>query len=170
MDIYADTNPLYRYACSTATKSKGFTKLMKWVLLTKEYPEILEEIEKLIKSNSEILNKQNAKGWTALMLACRNTNTWSSELTVKILINAGANLNLQEEDGYTSLMFAVSNSGRDSSEFTVQMLINAKADINLVDSAGWTPLMSASRNSKKKEYNKYSSDVDMCGCRIKRFR
>ena len=87
--ILDEPDQLKEYDCSPCTKSTGFTKLMKWVLMIKKYPELKEKIKELLNKDKDksILNKQNTKKWSALMLACRNSTTWSSETMVKLLID-----------------------------------------------------------------------------------
>jgi ankyrin repeat protein len=148
------------YECSPYTTSSGFTLLMKWVMLTKKHPFLEYEIKKHINENSESLrdltfgsesksiNQQNNEGWTPLMLASRNSNTYSTENTVKILIDAGADLNIQEKNGWSSLMLASRNSNTYSTENTVKLLIDAGADVNIQLKSGLTALMLASTNSK----------------------
>ena len=79
------------YMCSNYTKSKGFTPLMKLVMSTKLNP----NLNKYIKNHIDIINEQNEKGWTALMLACRNSNIYSSFDTVKILLEHGSDVNIK---------------------------------------------------------------------------
>src|SRR5205085_6307807 len=131
-DIYAEPDPLVEYKGSPYANSKGFTKLMKWVLLTNEHPELLLDIEFLIKSNPEILDKQNEQGWTALMMACRNSKTWSSDSTVELLITYKANLDLQTPYGSTALILACANYTLDSSETTIKLLLNAGANPDVI--------------------------------------
>ncbi len=75
------------------------------------------------------------------MLACRDSNTYSTNETVELLLKAGANIDLQKNDGWTSLMMACRNSRTDSTNETVKLLISEGADINLKDDEGWTALM-----------------------------
>ena len=146
-ELLVPPDPNIEYDCSNIRKSKGFTLLMKLVLLTKEYPELNGEIKKYITGNKSAVNKSNEKGWTSLMLACRNSNIKSTETTIKMLIDAGADLNLKNNDGRTALMMACRNSTKESSENTVKMLIDGGADINLKEPDGWTALMFACRYS-----------------------
>lgn len=72
------------------------------------------------------------------MIAARNVNTYSNFLTVKILIDLGANVNIQNDDGITALMFCTNNIFKDSSIQTVQLLIMNGANVNLGDEDEWT--------------------------------
>ena len=159
-DIYAEPDINKTYDCSDVTASKGFTKLMKWVLMTKKHPKLLKEIEILLKKykliSDEVLNikniskeikdfliknikkdlminKQNYVGWTALHLASRNSNTDSTESTVKLLLEYGADPNIQNNDGWTSLLTASRYSNTDSTESTVKLLLEYGADPNIVN-------------------------------------
>jgi len=143
MDIYQEPDPNIEYKCSDNTISKGFTLLMKWVMLTKEHPELHDKIKEYIRDHPKEINKQNEKGLTALMMASRNSKTESTENTVKMLIEAKANVDLQEKDGWTALMMASRYSNGDSTENTVKMLIEAKANVDLQNNDGWTALMMA---------------------------
>jgi ankyrin repeat protein len=149
---YEEPDELDIYPCSDISKSGGFTYLMKLVMnpLCAENIDIFEYILQFF--DEDYINKQNHIGWTALMLASRNSKTDSSEKTVKMLLDAGADVNLQNED-WTALMFASRYSNNDSSEKTVKMLLDAGADVNLQNKDGCTALMFASRYS-----NKYSSE------------
>ena len=81
------------YPCSPVTTSKGFTNLMYLIINQKII--LKEDLEKL---KSEI-NEKNEKGWTALMIACRNSNTKSSIKTVKLLLDYGAKVDVQNNNG-----------------------------------------------------------------------
>jgi ankyrin repeat protein len=142
-----DINTPYR--CSSYTLSSGFTLLMKLVMLTREYPTLEAEIKKHIDENPETINVENNEGWTALMLASRNSKTHSTENTVKMLIDAGADLNIQNHKYHTALMLAVRYSNKDSTENTVKMLIDAKASLNIQNIGEYTALMSAVGHSDR---------------------
>lgn len=131
------------YMCSPNTKSKGFTKLMMLVMMTGEFPSLNSEIRKMITNDPKSINDVNEEGWTALMLACRNSKTNSTERTVEILIELGANINIQEKDGWTALMLAVTYSNKNSTDRTVDMLLKAGADLNIQNKNGNTALILA---------------------------
>ncbi len=84
------------------------------------------------------------------MLSTRYTSDGSSERTVQMLIDAGANLNSKSGGGYTALMLSSRHSSDGSSERTVQMLIENYADPNIQDNNGNTALMFASKDKSEK--------------------
>ena len=69
LDTIPDPNKEYWYNVSkksrtgTKTKTKGMTILMKQVLLSKLYPQVIDNIKFLVK-NKFLLNQQNERGWT----------------------------------------------------------------------------------------------------------
>jgi len=81
-------------------------------------------------------NKQDVDGWTALMMAARQSSPErgeSSERTVEILLASGADPNKQTKGGWTALMLAARYSSPErgnSSEKTVEILLTSGADIN----------------------------------------
>ena len=89
------------------------------------------------------------KNWTALMFACRFSNTTSSLDTVKLLLERGAYVNLKTNDGYTALMIAVRSSNIGSSLETVKEILKYKVNVNSKNKYGWTALMMASKNSNR---------------------
>jgi ankyrin repeat protein len=132
-----------KYYCSPIISSLKFTYLMKLVLLTDTSKHLIEDIIEY----KNIINKQNNNGWTALMIASRNSNTYSSIDTVKELIKTGADINKQNNNSWTALMFACKYSNTDSTLDTVKELIKTGADLNIQESTGWTALMFAGRYS-----------------------
>jgi len=146
------------YPCSSITKSSGFTPLMHAVM-----DKDLNQVKELIKNSKEdnfskegkSLDSKNTEGWTALMLACRNSNVGNKEIgleIVKVLLKGGADPNLKNNKGWTALMHASRNSNTDSSIETVELLLSpkgGKADPNLKNNDGNTALMFASRYSNK---------------------
>jgi len=105
----------------------------------------LDEISTIIKNDPSILNKQNEKGWTALMLACCNINRESSEEIVKCLLDAGANIYLRNSEGQTALMLLCHNTMKSTE--TAELLIDTAQPqkcsyyINLQDNHGMSTLM-----------------------------
>ena len=95
---------LYKlYNCSTDTKSTGFTHLMKLVLQGKHVAKEESLLYDLITSNVNDINEQNDAGWTALMIACRNSNTYSSiEIVSLFLDHPDIDINKQENDEWTA--------------------------------------------------------------------
>ena len=97
---------------------------------TKWTQSLVEELIHMLSttSNTNIhVDIRDKDGCTALMFAARYSKIGSTENTVQMLIEAGANLDLQDKDGWTALMFASRYSSTDSSEKTVKMLIEAGA-------------------------------------------
>jgi len=130
-----------QYFCSSRIQSSGTTLLMKWVLLTAKNPNLLNRIRKYIELFPKELNKQNDLGWTALIIAARNSGVHSTDSTVELLLEFGANPDIQIKDGCTALMLAAQNSKFDSTIRTVKLLIDANCDMNIVDTNGFSALM-----------------------------
>ena len=61
--LFKPPNPKEVFDCSSIIKSKGFTLLMKLVLLTKENLFLEDYISEYIINNPEEINKVNEKGW-----------------------------------------------------------------------------------------------------------
>ena len=102
-------------------KSTCFTYLMKLVLMSAN-PEAVSIIETLI-GDPIMLNAQNKIGLSALMIACRNSSTFSSNIIVQMLLDAGANVDAKTKNECTALMIASRYSSTDSNIETVKMLI-----------------------------------------------
>src|SRR5580692_6157469 len=144
-----EIDPRKEYWYSPLTK--GFTKLMKLVLMGDKY---LDEIKKELLINPSTINIKNTEGWTALIISARNTNTKSSNTIIKLLLEHKANVNDKENTvDWTSLMMASMYSNTDSSNETVKLLLEHKANINDKHTYGSTSLILASRYS-----NTYSSN------------
>src|SRR5580693_8606807 len=126
-DNNPEIDPSKEYWCSPFSKSKGFTKLMKLVLMGDKY---LDEIKKELLINPSTINIKNTEGWTALMISARNTNTKSSNIIIKLLLEHKANLNDKTNYGRTTIMLVSSCSNKNSSNETVKLLLENKANIN----------------------------------------
>ena len=135
-----------RYYYNESYVCGGFTLLMKLVLLTRKYEEAKNIIRKLLNNNPDIINIKNGCGMTALMLAALNINNCSTDDTIKILVDAGANLNLQDDEGTTALMMVTMNDNNSNVVSTIQILIDAGANLNLQKNNGVTVLGIVLRN------------------------
>ena len=89
------------YPCCPGIESTGFNILMYYVMQTRVYPSTLIQIRQLLETQPSLLNETNTLGWTALMLSCRNSRTNSTEETVRVLLEAGAEVNLKTHLGQT---------------------------------------------------------------------
>ena len=144
-----DINKEYYYS-SNYEKCKGFTRLMKLVLLSKTNPELVEQIKFYLLLFPEELNKQNEDGWTALMIASRN----DFKEIVEVLLSApeddsSEGRNIQDNYGRTALMIATINGFKE----IAKMLISTPTTeddscgaINIQDEYGYTALMIAILN------------------------
>src|SRR5271166_1002678 len=121
------------YQCSRYTNSTGFTLLMKLVMRTRK-EEVMDYLKSYIPTlTKEELDKKNTHGWTALMLAARNSNEYSNVDILRMLLKNGANPNLQNNYGHTALMMASSYSNTDSNMETIKILLKNGANPNLQD-------------------------------------
>jgi len=128
---------------SQNTKSTGNTELMVDIILYEG-----SNVKKILKKDKTMVNKQNNKGWTALMIICRNSSKFKNyEEIIKLLLEYGADPNVRDNIGWTALMLASRNSNIDSTEGTVKILLEYGADPNIKDNNGWTALMMSSRYS-----------------------
>ena len=106
----------------------------------------LDEIHELIKSGIDV-NKQNKKGWTALMLAAR----WEGEHAagmMRLLVDAKADVNKQNEVGWTALMMAAGCGGEHGAGM-MRLLIDAGADVDKQEEDGYTALMFATEHGRE---------------------
>jgi len=152
-DISID--PDTRCICSRDTISTGFTPLMWCSGLSGMNPEYNQQIDEYLKNNPGEINKQNNKGWTALMIACRNCGipNRSSVETVKILLQHNADPNLKEHVcGTTALTMSCRYA---TSLEVIEMLLDNGANIDHQDDGGYTPLIESAMLSNPKY-----SDVD----------
>lgn len=138
-----------KYDCSKFTTSEGFNHSQKCVILTFKFEFLEEYIDLYLTKNPEVIDYKNVKGWTALMIASRNSNYTSTEKTVQILLDHNANVNLQSNDGQTALMYASRNSKYHSTEKTVKMLLDHNADVNAKNIYGTTALIHCAGNTKQ---------------------
>ena len=141
--IFEDYSIEKEYDCSPITRCAGFTKLMVLVINTNKYPELIKDIY-LYK---DIINEKNDLGWTALILACRN----SSIETIKQLLDNGADVNLRCNGGWNALMVSCNNNNFN----TTKLLLDYGADVNIKDTYGQNAYM-LSPTEKIKQLKKIS--------------
>lgn len=127
-----DPNIEYYYAKNN--KAKGFTYLMKLVLLASNQNSITL-IKELIEKEPYKINERNSNGWSALHFACIYGNLLSSIDIVKILLeNKNIDVNIQCNNGYTPLMGACGSSNTTSSNDIIKLLLNQNdIDVNKFD-------------------------------------
>ena len=161
-------DPEREYYCSPNIRSSKFPHIHKCVMKTSKYPFLNQYIDIYLSLNPQVIDEQNEKGWTALMLSARNSRTDSSEKTVKLLLEHGAKVNIQKNDGWTALMLSAGNSRTHSSEETVKLLLEHGAKVNIQDKNGTTALMISaiySRTDSSEETVKllleHGTDVDI---------
>lgn len=140
--LFSDDPKVY-YKCTETESCSQFHHLHKCVMNTKKYPILNRYIQLYLNRNPETINVANKYGYTALMLASSNSNTFSSEETVELLLKNNTNPNIKQRYGYTALMFAANYSGTNSTLNTIKILLEHKADINLTSETGNTALMFA---------------------------
>ena len=82
------------YDCSPFTKCKYFNKLMYLIINKTDF----HVISNYLINNLNEINQVNEYGWTALMIASRNSNTINNLKTVKLLLENGADINRQDNN------------------------------------------------------------------------
>lgn len=155
--VFRDENDLHHlllndsdkdYQTSNSIKCSSFNHLQKCVIYTGLRPFLNNYIEEYLKLNPEIIDYQNEHLITALMLACQNSRTLSTEKTVEILLSHYATITLRDIDGNTALMFSAAYSGTESSEQTVKMILSYHQNVNLQNNEGNTVLMIAIKSKE----------------------
>ena len=79
------------------------------------------------------------------MIACLNSNTYSNNEIVKLLLENGSDPNIKNLAGDTATIIACMYSNTSSTIETVKVLLKYGADINLKNNKGWTALILACR-------------------------
>ena len=143
--INGQVDPNVEYYVNPLVKTKGFTQLMMYAA-TGSYTAIKYHFDTLRSINESglikhVINQKNDRGWTALMIACRNSSTCSNIETVKILLENGAYTDLQNNFNSTALSITCANLSGDSNMETLKLLLEYKANTDLVDINKRTALM-----------------------------
>lgn len=132
-----EPDPTRTYTIAKKTSQKNVTLLMKLVLLSTNYPELLTEY--LGTPINTIENTTNDE-WSALMIAVRNIYGCASEDSIKMLVENKADINSSGKKR-TPMSIAGRIIGSQFREKAVTLLLDLKADINTSDIHGWTLLM-----------------------------
>lgn len=144
-----------KYECCPDIKCNKFTLLMFLVAHYKQIPDALFKIKAVLNNSKTKINAQNKLGWTALMIASRNSSTNCDNEVVELLLEYGANPDKQNIDGDTALILACQYSRTDSSIKTVDLLLNYDANVNIIDNNGWTALITIVN------FNDTTSDINV---------
>lgn len=138
-------NTKYSYTCEKNVILRGSVNFTPLMYLVKHYTEyyFTESLNEYILVHKEEINKQNEKGYTALMLACID----NKKSYVEMLIRNGADINLRDISGNNALIYACFYA----SEEIVKMLIDAGSDINVQNNLRFTPLHAAILNKANRE-------------------
>lgn len=87
---------------------------------------------------------KNGSGWTALQIALKDLNTFSSGKMVELLLEGGADTNATCHTGWAPLHLAVRYLMSNNNMNTIKLLLQYGANINQKDDKGWSPLHHAS--------------------------
>jgi ankyrin repeat protein len=98
----------------------------------------LPAVRALLESGEDVNKREPKRGQTALYYAIY----FDKPVTLKVLIEAGADVNAQDSDGATPLTLAA----QEDNPMIVMELIKAGADVNLTRHDGATPLHMAAKN------------------------
>ncbi len=114
------------YECCLGIKCGGFTELMYLVTHYQKIDNYEEKIINWLYHNESKINATNELGWTALMLACCNSNT----RVVKLLLDCFANPNIQNNNLDTALILACKYINICSNIEIIELLANYNIDEN----------------------------------------
>ncbi|BCS83604.1 putative ankyrin repeat protein [Cotonvirus japonicus] len=134
-------NNQFEYECCLGIKCKGFTELMFMAKnankITNCKTKIMMRIADLIFEKplelKKYINSVNKLGWTALMLACRNSNTTSNDDIVESLLISSVDIYKENNNKDTALSLALFYAGTDSNIQTVKLLLDKWNANNLAE-------------------------------------
>jgi ankyrin repeat protein len=148
------------FLCSPVTYATRFTYLMALVMSGRNAVtgklSRHAELETFLATPeaADACRQTNSKGWTALMLAARNSRTDSTEDVVTLLLShesSGQVARMQDSSGWTALTLAVRSSASESTEETVAILLDhaSSGDVaRMLRRGGVTALSLAACNSR----------------------
>lgn len=166
------------YDLSKYTKSKNLNSLQLLILYSNQEP-----VKNFIKNNIHIfknnINYRNDENWSALMMACANSNTYSNNEIVKLLLENGADPDLENNKLETALIISFNNIlSKDSNIETLQLLLENGANIDIENNYYLHILLCAcnysntdlikillEKNSDVNKINKYGTTALLCLCR-----
>ena len=156
-DIFRIPDPNVDYVCSGTSyqdnvTSTGFDYIHKIVMSTRNHPEFLNILKEYLDKFPEKINCRNSKDWTALHLACQNSDQKSTNGTVEYLLNyPNIDVNLQNVDGNTALHMVCRYYNTDITEKMCELLlVQPGINVNLRDCRGQTALHIACQKHKIK--------------------
>ena len=141
-DLFEHYDSATAYNCSPITRSTEFTKLM-YLVSQKHRIEVIRDY--LINNRNEI-NRTNRCGWTALMIAARNSNTENEVEVVRLLLTNGAEVNRVTDNGWSALMLAARYAKTESNIAAVKLLIVHGANVNYFNKNDWSILQLVAGN------------------------
>jgi hypothetical protein len=152
-NLYTVPHPDEVYQISSLISSRKCTSLMKLILNLDKYPLLIYDIEQYMydpyHTTEYELNKQNEKGWTALMIVCRCANSPYAIQIAKLLLNHKVDINIKENDGWTCAMIVARYANSLNGLEMLKLLISSGADLSLKNNNGWDALTFAACYSKE---------------------
>lgn len=127
------------------------------VMKTGKYEDLNKYIVEYLNLYPDVINNKDEEGRTALMLASENSYELSTDKTVKILIEHGADLNIVDNKNRTALFYAIlaiNQLSPTSTERTIELLIKNGSKINLDEDKVY--------NNEDLENLKLSEYIDDC--------
>jgi ankyrin repeat protein len=166
-------DPSTEFCCSSLTRATEFTYLM--VLVMSGRDAITGKLARQIELDAllstpeatDACKQTNSQGWTALMLAARNSGQDSTDETVAQLLaqeNSEQVARMQDNKNNTALMYAVRYSRTESTKTTVAQLLaheSSEQTTRMQYTDGWTLLMVAVICSNTSSTNATVSQVLM---------
>lgn len=104
--------------------------LIKYIFMTKQYPEIHQKIIELLKIDPSLINKQTKLGITPLICAVRFYKEHTTKKIIKILLEYGADINLKtrqtEHNERWDVFDIATKFGKTGSNGCILQLLNSK--------------------------------------------